>query len=443
MRFTLWSLTSPLCAALVLLSACEVHIGDADWDAGAWDWGWDDEDDDGDPWESSRRDAGTAGSSASDDDAGITDAAVGGERTDAAAPSATIDAAILNPGEVPEEETLTIGQVAGLLASGSCGALEDCMGEALLRESLRGLDCVAFRTQVYANRELYWLAKSVAFGRVTFRPELMAACERDLIALGCEVQSRRLPQSCRDALEGKADLDETCAIDQECAGDTYCNKGLVESCPGTCASLQTSGLPCLVSSECADGLVCRRGTCSTALAEGDSCSKHLGFGECEAGLICQGSSADTFTCRKVSAVYVGKEGAACDRTDKLCEQGLICQSQSATSVMGKCAKLAAGGGVCRPSEPGQCPSDFYCKDARDGVTARAPVGVDGVCSELPVEGAACLAAIGCMPGMICSNVDQRCHARAGVGQPCVEDAQCYTSRCNDSGKCAAPIDCSP
>lgn len=430
-----------------MCSACEVHIGNADWDSGLWDdddWGFD-EDDDGDPWTSPRPDAGSQqpdGSAAPDDDAGAQgDAAVGGEN-DAATPGSMLDAAVINPGDEPDEPMVTVGDVAEFLARGSCGALAECMGEELLRESLRGVDCVEFRTQVYANRELYWLAKSVAYGRVTFRPELLSACERDLLARGCEVQSRRLPQSCRDALEGKADVDETCAIDQECAGDTYCNKGLVESCPGSCASLQSSGLPCLASSECADGLVCRRGTCATALKEGEKCSVHLGYGECAPGLVCQGASAETFTCRKVSAVYVGKEGAACDKTDLLCELGLVCQSQSATSVMGKCAKPAASGGVCRPSEPGQCPSGFYCKDARANVTTRAPAGTDGVCAELPADGSACIAAIGCKPGSICSSVDDTCHARAGVGESCVEDAQCYTAQCGDNGKCSAPLDCS-
>jgi hypothetical protein len=430
-----------------MCSACEVHIGNADWDSGSWDdWDWDD--DDGDPWESPRNDAGTPlrdGSTPSDEDAGGAqngDAAIGGE-VDAATPGPTIDAAVLNPGDNPDEQTVTIGMVAEFLARGSCGALSECMGEELLRESLRGLDCVEFRTQVYANRELYWLAKSVAFGRVTFRPDLLTACERDLLDLKCDVQSQRLPQSCRDALEGKADVDETCAIDQECAGDTYCNKGLVESCPGSCASLQTNGLPCLASSECADGLVCRKGACAVALSEGAKCSVHLGYGECAPGLVCQGASADSFICRKVSAVYIGKEGDTCDKTDKLCELGLVCQSQSATSVMGKCAKPAARGGRCRPSEPGQCPSGFYCKDARTNVSTRAPAGTDGICSELPSDGSACIAAIGCKPGQICSNVDERCHARAGVGKDCVEDAQCYTSRCGENGKCSAPIDCSP
>lgn len=441
MRLT-WA--SLLC--LSLCAACEVHIGDTDWDSGAWDEDWSDWDDDGDPWDAPRKDAGKPNASGDEDGgAGKDDAAVSGDK-DAGTPMSMFDAAIMNPpnGEVPDDEpTLTLGMVAEFLARGSCGALEKCMGKDLLRESLRGVDCVAFRTQVYANRELYWLAKSVAYGRVTFRPSELEACETDLIARGCDVQSRRLPTSCRDALEGKAKVDEICAIDQECAGATYCNKGLVESCPGTCASLQTSGLPCLSSSECSDGLVCRKGTCAVPLDEGDKCTVHLGYGECSPGLVCQGAAADKFSCRTIASVYVGKEGDACDKTDKLCQMGLVCQSQSSTSVVGKCAKAVATGAVCRPSEPGQCPSGHYCKDARANVTTRAAAGTDGVCAELPANGASCIAAIGCKPGVICSSVDNKCHDREGVGEACVEDAQCYTSDCNTSNKCAAPIDCSP
>jgi hypothetical protein len=110
--------------------------------------------------------------------------------------------------------------------------------------------------------------------------------------------------------------------------------------------------------------------------------------------------------------------------------------------MGKCAKPAAAGEACKPAEPGQCPNGNFCKDARAGVNTRAPAGKDGVCSELPANGATCVAAIGCKPGAICSSVDTKCHDRAGVGQACVEDSQCYTGKCIDD-KCQAPLDCAP
>jgi hypothetical protein len=353
-----------------------------------------------------------------------------------------IDAAVM-PGETPDEPAFTIGMVAEVLARGSCGALSDCMGPELLQQSLRGMDCVEFRTQMYANRDLYWLAKSVAYGRVTFRPDELSACERDLMSLRCEVQSRRLPDSCRKALEGKADEDESCAIDQECAGKTYCNKGLMESCPGSCAPLQSAGLPCLSSDECSDGLVCRKGNCAVPLKDGEACTSHLGFGECAPGLVCQGASTTTFTCRTIAAVYVGKVGEACDKTNKLCERDLVCQSQS-SGVTGICAKTAAAGGVCRPSVPGQCPADHYCKDARANVTARAAAGTDGICAALPADGQMCVAAIGCKPGALCSTVDSKCHARKSVGESCVENAECYSGTCGEAnGKCSAPIDCSP
>lgn len=445
MRLT-WSCLSVL-MLLASSSACEVHIGDADWDSGTWD-DWDSRDDwnwNEDPWDSpSSPDGGTA---SSDSDAGTGadqgDAAMS-DRADAGEPVSMFDAAVVMPGELPEDEpTITLGMVAEFLARGSCGALSDCMGAELLQDSLRGMDCVQFRTQVYANRELYWLAKSVAYGRVTFRPELLTACETDLLGLGCDVQSSRMPQSCLEALEGKALVDEQCAIDQECAADSYCNKGLVESCPGTCASLQSDGLPCLSSSECKDGLVCRARVCAVPLVEGDKCTDHLGYGECSPGLVCQGTGLDKFTCRSVESVYVGSEGDVCDKTDKLCKLGLVCQSQSATSVMGICAKPASGGEACKPSEPGQCASDHYCKDARANVTARAAAGEEGVCSELPADGEDCVAAVGCRPGAICSAVDSKCHSRKGVAEPCVENAECITGVCGDSGKCAAPLDCSP
>jgi hypothetical protein len=442
MRLTCSSLVSLLC--VLTCGACEVKVGNADWDASFGDWDWDDDDEPGDPWDTpqTRKDAGKA---PADEDGGApaqADAAMSGGK-DAGTPASMIDADIIVPDSGSDEPAITVGMVAEFLARGSCGALEACMGEELLRESLRGVDCVEFRTQVYANRELYWLAKSVAYGRVTFRPDLLSACERDLLDSGCDVQSKRLPDSCREALEGKKRVDEDCAIDQECAGKAYCNKGLMESCPGTCASLQTSGLRCLASSECDDGLVCRGGTCAKSLVEGDSCSVRLGFGECAPGLVCQGPNANTLTCRKVTDVYSAKQGEACDTASKLCAPELVCQSQSATSVMGVCAKRVASGETCRPSQPGQCPTGYYCKDARTDVTTRAPAGTDGVCSSLPADGADCLAAVGCKPGQICSTVDNKCHPREAVGDSCVEDAQCYTGRCNSNGKCAAPIDCSP
>jgi len=441
-----WVQLSFACLLSVASFACEVHVSSGNWDGGDV---WGDDDDfwgNDDPWDV-KKDAGTSSTrrdaSLPDEDAGVSprDAAVSdaGPRPDA---TVQIDAASIDAALEPEPDpgdTLTVEMAAQVLARGSCGALEACMGEALLSESLQGMDCVDYRSKVYADRDYHWLAKSVALGRATFRADLLTRCETDLIARGCDVQSRRLPDSCEDALEGKADIDEACAIDQECEGNAFCDRGMQETCPGTCSALQTGGLPCTSSSQCADGLVCRAAKCSPPLDEGDACTGHLKYGECPPGLVCQ-YAAGKLSCQSIASVYVGKAGAACDARGKLCEQGLVCKSQSATSTQGVCDKPAAPGGTCRPSAPGQCPTDHYCKDARSGATTRAPAGTDGVCSPLPEAGKACESNVGCKPGLVCSSTDNTCHVRRRVGESCLEARECYGGSCV-SGKCAAPLDC--
>lgn len=433
----------------LLCGACEVHVGTGNWDGGDL-WGDDDDFWGSDPWEA-KKDAGNTivkrDGSVTDLDAGPADAAVSSKdagqdsgQKDAAVQidAATIDAAVTEP-DVPDNGP-TVAMAAMVLARGSCGALEACMGKSLLLDSLQGMDCVDYRTKVYEERDYHWLAKSVSLGRVSFRPDLLSKCETDLIARGCDVQARRLPDSCEEALAGKADIDESCATDQECQGNAYCDKGMQETCPGSCAALQVGGLPCTSSSQCADGLVCRAGTCSPPLAAGDTCTGHLKYGECPPGLVCQGT-AGKLTCQTIASVYVGKAGAACDASGKLCEQGLVCKSQSASSTAGICDKPAATGGTCRPSVPGQCPSDQYCKDARAGVITRAPAGKDGVCSDLPLAGKTCDSGIGCKPGLVCSSVDSTCHDRQRDGASCTESRDCYSGSCGSDGKCAAPLDC--
>lgn len=437
-----------LLALSIVCAACEVHVSTGNWDGGSI---WDDDDfwgrSSGDPWDTKK----DAGSGTSKVDAGTVDEDAGPTQTKDAAVSSTdagskdaavqIDAATIDSGttEPGNEPSLTVEMAAQVIARGSCGALEACMGKSLLLDSLQGMDCVDYRSKVYADREYHWLAKSVALGRVTFRADLLGQCERDLIDRGCDVQSRRLPESCEDALAGKADLDQSCAIDQECQGNAFCDKGMQETCPGTCAALQRGGLPCNASSQCADGLTCRSGVCAAPLAADDPCTGHLKYGECPPGLVCQGTSG-ALKCQTIATVYVGKLGAACDANAKLCESGLVCKSQSATSTQGVCDKPAAAGGTCRPAVPSQCPADQYCKDSRADVSTRAPAGKDGVCSPLPDTSKACDQNLGCKPGLVCSTTDNICRGRRSVGESCRESRECYGGSCVD-GSCAAPLDC--
>ena len=119
---------SPLViVALVLCGACEVHVGTGNWDGGDL-WGDDDDFWDSDPWDTTKKDAGTTpvrkrDASVVDEDAGVSarDAAVSdaGAR-DAAVQidAASIDAAITEPDDEPTNQ-LTVEMAAQVIARGS------------------------------------------------------------------------------------------------------------------------------------------------------------------------------------------------------------------------------------------------------------------------------------------------------------------------------------
>jgi hypothetical protein len=422
------------CLSLLLCAACEIHTGDSIWRDGGFPW------DDEDAGPSASRDAGHD-ARAADEDGGEQpnrDAAVSGNKDAGTGDMTPIDSGlppIEEPGDAKPED------FAAALAKGRCGALQKCIGAAMLLDSYRGNDCVDVLTHQYQERDYHWLTKAVALGRVKFRGDQLAKCQSDVTALGCDVQSRRLPASCEDAASGTVDVDGACSVDQECTGNDFCDKGSLETCPGSCAALQTNGLPCSTTSQCNDGLVCRDAICTAPLNEGDECNQYLQFGECPPGLACQGmGSSKPLTCQSIASLYVGKDGDDCDAFGKLCQDGLACASQSSSNTKGKCAPIAAVGGTCRAAAPSQCPSDQYCKTTSAGSTVRVSPGEDGVCSDKPSDGQDCDTSVGCKKGAVCSSIDDKCHSYKLDGESCVDNRECYGTSCVD-GTCAEPLMC--
>jgi hypothetical protein len=331
--------------------------------------------------------------------------------------------------DVPPPPPLTPSDVASVLAKGQCAALEACLGERLLLDQLQGNDCVDFMTRQKADQQLHWLSDSVDAKHVTFRPEKLEQCQKDLAALKCDIRNRRLPASCLEAVEGTVAVDGDCWIDQDCKGNAWCDKGMLESCPGTCAAPQTEGLPCNNSDQCADGLVCRSGNCSTPLSEGDECNSTAL--RCGPGLICRMAM-----CQSIETVYVGDLDAACDALGKLCKPGLVCQSNDPSKTTGVCKQPAAKGGVCRPSQPGQCPIEQYCKNKSSSVSTPASPGTDGVCADRPGDGEACISGEDCAPGTVCVGSPATCRSLKTAGGVCSSDsnAECYAGSC-EGGTC--------
>jgi hypothetical protein len=414
-------------------SACEVHVGDGGFDGSFWD----DFDDSGstgsigfDPAPPARRDAGRVG--VGDEDGGVqpVDAS---KPIDAGSTTSSDASSMMTPDNSPDA-------VAGYFARGMCGALEACIGEERTRLALKGNDCVEFTTRQLKDRQLHWLMQSISGRRVTFAPDRLAACQRDITAFGCDVKVRRLPASCTAALEGLRDIDENCSIDFDCSGRAYCDKGTLETCPGTCAELQPAGLPCEASAQCADGLLCRDGVCKLSRADGDACTVRFGS-ECADGLICQGK-AGALTCQNLKSVYVGARDAACDRFGKLCADGFVCRSQNATSSAGVCAAISSANGTCRAAEPSQCPVGQYCKEKSTAKVVGG--GVDGVCADRPRDGQACSASGAvpdCAPGFACVGDPPTCRPLHSAGGDCISNAQCYGGLCQ-SGTCVVTtIEC--
>jgi hypothetical protein len=399
-------------ATAVLAASCTFKAGNGDFDASFFDRG---------------------------HDASLKDA---GKRPDAARPrhdAATAarardedggheDARVRDAGHTP-----TPDDIPALFAQTVCSALETCLqGPVLLLDLLGGVPCVDLVTHQQTDRDLHWLAESIKAGRVLFRPARFADCLADLKAFGCEVRSRRLPQSCEDAIEGQVALHQACSIDYDCAGGAYCDKGLTtETCPGSCSTPQPEGLPCKASAECDDHLVCIGGSCVALLKEADSCETSA----CPPGLVCLGKPGSR-KCQSLGA-YAGKLGDSCDAYGPLCQAGLVCESQSASNTAGTCKKPVAKDADCKRALPNECPSTQYCKSAQSSSIARAQPGEVGICTDLPPDGGSCKV-LSCAPGTVC--VNEICRAMKSLGDACTSADECYSQHC-ELGTCVPTLDC--
>lgn len=401
--------------AVVLLSACEIEEGSFDGSLF-----------DGDLFEDS---------STSEQDGGADDEDAGKPPKDGGKPDAGKDSGtMMMDADGPPEPPLTPSDFAAVVARGQCAALTECMGARLVLDQTQGNDCVDFVTRRLADQHLHWLPSSVSASRVIFRPERLEQCEKDIAALKCDVRNRRLPASCEQAIEGKVMVDGSCAIDQDCAGNAWCDKGQLESCPGTCAQPQGDGMPCSggrESAQCADGLVCRSGMCQPPLSEGDDCDDNAGL-RCPPGLVCASSM-----CQSVESLYVRELGASCNATGPFCKMGLVCQGNDANSTAGTCVQPAQRNGACKRSVPAVCPVDQYCKNKSSGVTTRAAPGMEGICADRPKDGDVCVPSEECTPGAICIEETNTCKNLKTAGGVCATDsnAECYAGSC-EGGICA-------
>jgi hypothetical protein len=321
-------------------------------------------------------------------------------------------------------------ELAKDLARAVCVALQGCLGDQKLAAFVGRESCESRFTANLAQQDFATLEQSAKRGRVIVTRDDLEQCYSDTRALGCKIQSDRLPASCQRAIAGQSEAGEACSIAADCAGDTYCPSS---ACPRVCTPRSTAGGSCARDEECGNGLICLAEHCRAPAAVGDACAGTSGA-VCALGMSCVGSSqTQAGMCARNAEVQVGAEGDACTPGGSLCLEGLSCAFDGGSGF--NCQAAAPSGGVCHLALPGQCPNDEYCS-AQDVMT-------EGSCHKLPLEGAACVLGGECAGGHVClagSDGKGTCWKFRDLGETCTKDAMCRSSSCV-AGKCAAPATC--
>lgn len=326
------------------------------------------------------------------------------------------------PGAAPDAHSIAMS-----LAASFCDALGMCVGKSALLTITGREDCLVHFATALEQSDLGTLKQSSADGHVAIDAAELEACYRDTRALGCKLQTERLPASCKRAIAGKRAIGEECSVDFECGEGAFCPLG----CPRTCQATKASNATCTRDDECQRGLVCSAGKCAAPIAAGASCGASMGA-TCGLGMSCAGMTAAAAVCQANSAVQVSELGAACDPSgSKLCRDGFSC---AYTPTGFTCQAPVAAGAACKLALPGQCPADSYC-NARDVMS-------NGTCVPLPKAGQACVLTDQCAPGHLClpEGMKPMCFAWLNLGESCTRNEPCRSGSC-EQGKCVVRTQC--
>jgi hypothetical protein len=360
----------------------------------------------------SRAGSGGAGSGGSQSEAGaggMSGAGAGGAAGSSAGPNVTA--------------------IADALAEAVCDALKDCVGPTKLTLITGREECADRYKAAFEQDDFGTLAQSIEAGWIVIDESKLDACYADTRALGCGVQTERLPPSCQEAIAAKRQIGESCAIDADCAGAAFCP--IDAECPRDCQATQDDGADCTRDAECKAGSVCSAGKCAKPAGTDEACAGNSG-GVCKLGESCVGSDDTTpGTCQPNENVQVGDLGDECTPGMTLCKEGLSCAYDGAAF---KCVGAVAKGDACRLALPSQCPVDTYC--------SAADLTQTGSCLALPTEGMACVLSSACAAGHVCVTQGGKntCRKLGDLGDACAADGLCRSGACVD-GACAIRARC--
>lgn len=320
----------------------------------------------------------------------------------------------------------------------SCQLIHDCYGDALLSALTGSTDttsCENRAEQAYTNGALPRFQAAIAMGTMTYDGTHAQACIDALRALGCNAVTSRTPAACDALFVGTVAAGGACAINEECAGDAYCNTSA--GCPGTCQARGGSATTCSGDEACQSGLRCAHGSCQAPAGDGASCQGAEGV-DCAGGLICVGGSSTTAgTCGAPSTVFAGASGATCNlQMSQFCQAGLSCVVEGAQMQTCQMDGLADGT-TCHISVPDQCANGSYCSG-----TSLGTGDLEGTCAPLPTSGACATVILGarCAEGYVCDETTTECVELHDNGESCTGNAACASGVCT-GGSCVAPAYC--
>lgn len=348
---------------------------------------------------------------------------------DAAAPQRE-DASDADASRAQPPEALDIDGMSRELAAAVCAALLECLGEQKLRAFVDSEVCEDRFAAAFAQSDFSTLNDSIARGRVELHADALSRCYADTRALGCAIQTERLPASCQAAIRGTVAEGDTCTSGADCAGQAFCP---TSACPRVCTARSAAAGSCTRDEECQAGLICVQNKCAEPAALGTPCGGTTGA-VCALGTSCVGSTTEAAgQCQTNASVQVGALGEVCTPGGALCREGLSCAYDGAQGF--NCQAAVAAGEPCHLALPTQCPTAQYCT-AEDVTT-------EGRCAALPVEGQACVLGSECAGGHVCLSADDDnvvCRRVRDLGETCEVDAMCRSGRCAQ-GKCAATEVC--
>lgn len=316
------------------------------------------------------------------------------------------------------------------LAAAVCASLLDCLGEQKLRAFVDNEVCEDRFAAGFAQSDFSTLNDAIERGRVELHADMLAQCYADTRALGCAIQTERLPASCQAALRGTVGEGGTCTTGADCAGQSFCP---TSACPRVCSARRAAADSCSRDEECQAGLICLQSKCAEPAALGAPCGGTTGA-VCALGTSCVGSTTEAAgQCQTNASVQVGAVAEVCTPGGTLCQEGLSCAYDGAQGF--HCQAAVGAGEPCHLALPTQCPTAQYCT-AEDVTT-------EGRCAALPVEGQACVLGSECAGGHVCLSASGNsvvCRRVRDLGETCEVDAMCRSGRCAQ-GKCAATEVC--